>query len=242
MQPVLLNLGAALHVPGLMALLTLPVCLLAGEPYAAPALLATGALSVLAAQVVYRRYRHAGAKAQVRTAMMAAVAAWLLIPLICAMPLLSTALALPENSGAVAFRSVANAWLEAMSGSPWLWRRAEHVLLLALLPLGSLISALENRWYLGDYVWRDSAFQSVSALTTAGFSTAAISGWRDIQPELSELAKWPCAIAASLSSRYAYSKTANIAIQPTVTATRNRSVSTNRVGEPERSSTRTSCR
>lgn len=54
MQPVLLNLGAALHVPGLMALLTLPVCFLASEPYAVPGLLAIAALSLLGGQVLYR--------------------------------------------------------------------------------------------------------------------------------------------------------------------------------------------
>lgn len=327
MQRVLLDLGAALHVPGLMALLTVPVCLLADESYAVPPLLATAAPSLLAGQALYRRYRHGAGKAQVRTAMVAAVATWLLIPIICALPLLLTALALPEDSGAAAFREVPNALFEAMSGftstgltmaerpsglpytlqwwrslmqwiggvgvivlmltafhpagdahrlyfaearvdvfgagiaatvrdiwwiyvgytslavtllklagMTWwqavnygmagiatggfgvtdnslgdfsigpriammfimlsgaisfgtyyrifaegdarlLWRRSENVVLLALVLVGPLILALESHWYSGRYAWLDSAFQSISALTTAGFSTATIAGW-----------------------------------------------------------------
>lgn len=326
-QRVLLNLGAALHVPGLLALLTLPVCLLAGEFYAAPALLATAAPSLLAGQFLYRRFRHAGGKAQVRTAMVAAVATWLLIPLICTLPFLLIGYALPETSGAAVFRHEWNALFEAMSGftstgltmverpgelpytlqwwrslmqwvggvgvivlmltvfhpagdahrlyfaearvevfasdiaatvrdiwwiyaaytllaiallamtdMTWwqalnygmagiatggfgvtensmgdfggaaqlammlimllgaisfgthfrifaerdaklLWRRVENVVLVALAFLGSMMLALENRWYAGSYAWLDSAFQAISALTTAGFSTAAIASW-----------------------------------------------------------------
>jgi trk system potassium uptake protein TrkH len=310
-----------------MALLSLPVCLLAGETYAVPALLATAAPALLAGQVLYRSHRHAYGQAQVRTAMVAAVATWLLIPLICALPLLLIAQALPAESAAAALGQVANAVFEAISGftstglsmverpgelphivqwwrslmqwvggvgvivlmltvfhpagdahrlyfaearvevfakdiaatvrdiwwiygaytllaagllaasgMTWwqalnygmagiatggfgitdqslgdfgaaarvvmiltmllgaisfgthyrilaerevklLWQRVENVVLLALAVSGALLLALENRWYLGEFAWLDSAFQLVSALTTTGFSTVAIAEW-----------------------------------------------------------------
>ena len=99
-----------------MALLSLPVCLLAGEAFAAPALLATALPSLLVGQALYRRYSLAFGQSQVRTAMVAAVLTWLLIPLVCAMPLLLTAQALAPDSGAAALGEPANAVFEAMSG------------------------------------------------------------------------------------------------------------------------------
>jgi trk system potassium uptake protein TrkH len=61
-------------------------------------------------------------------------------------------------------------WLEA-------WRALQPRVLLFLLLTGGVLLLLENVWYQGEWLPLDSAFQWVSALGTAGFSTADIARW-----------------------------------------------------------------
>lgn len=61
-------------------------------------------------------------------------------------------------------------WLEA-------WRALQPRVLLFLLLLGGLLLFLENYWYQDELLPLDSAFQWVSALGTAGFSTVDLSRW-----------------------------------------------------------------
>lgn len=57
------------------------------------------------------------------------------------------------------------------------WGDAQHRLLWALLGGGVVVLALENLWDHGGPMWLDSAFQWVSALTTAGFQSVDLTTW-----------------------------------------------------------------
>jgi len=60
---------------------------------------------------------------------------------------------------------------------PKLWRDAQQRVFWVFLLLGPLVLALENFWFERAFLWSDSAFQWVSALTTAGFSTTDERAW-----------------------------------------------------------------
>lgn len=79
------SLGMLLHVPGLMALASLPVCLLAGEPYAVAAFLWTAAIAVGSGQVLYHLFP-ASDETYLRHTMMIAALGWACVSLIGALP------------------------------------------------------------------------------------------------------------------------------------------------------------
>lgn len=116
---VLRDLGVVCHVPGLMAVVSVPVALMAREGYAALPFLLTAAVSLAAGQLLYRRYRGAQ-RMQLRHAMVTAVLSWVLVPLLGVAPLLLIAWMAggdPQAAGStLVLRNFLNAFFEAMSG------------------------------------------------------------------------------------------------------------------------------
>ncbi len=118
MIPVLRGLGYLLHLPALMAALSVAVCLGVGEPGGIAGFVLTAAVTLPAAQVLLAAAK-GGPDIERRHAMQVAAIAWLLIPLAGALPFRVTAgLDLPEpTAGAVApFRDFLSAYFEAVSG------------------------------------------------------------------------------------------------------------------------------
>jgi trk system potassium uptake protein TrkH len=115
-KTILRDLGIAIHIPGLMALVTLPICVVFGEPYAVVPFLLTAAISILLGQLLYRRFRGAE-EMHIRHAMDTAVLAWIVIPLIAALPVVLIAAGLADAPPTVLqFRHPLNALFEAVSG------------------------------------------------------------------------------------------------------------------------------
>ncbi len=115
-KTVLRDLGVVLHVPGLMALVSLPLAWLFGEGTAAGPLLITAAAALLPGQVLYWSCRRAPAM-RLRHAMVTVVISWIAVPLIGTLPFLLIAGAQPAASETVlVFRDFWNALFEAMSG------------------------------------------------------------------------------------------------------------------------------
>jgi trk system potassium uptake protein TrkH len=115
-KTVLRDLGVVLHVPGLMALVSLPLSLLFGEGYATGPLLVTAAASLLPGQALYWSCRRAPAM-RLRHAMVTVVVSWIAVPLIGALPFLLIAGAQPAaGETLLVFRDLWNALFEAMSG------------------------------------------------------------------------------------------------------------------------------
>lgn len=118
-KTVLRDLGAVLHVPGLMALVSLPLAWGFGEGYATVPLLVTAAASLIPGQILYCTYRQARTM-RLRQAMVTVVLSWALVPLIGLLPLLLVArelAGLPGTPEAVlVFGNFWNAAFEAMSG------------------------------------------------------------------------------------------------------------------------------
>jgi trk system potassium uptake protein TrkH len=116
---VLRDLGVVLHVPGLMALASLPLSWLFGEGYAAGPLLITAAASLVPGQVLYWAFRRAEAM-RLRHAMVTVVLSWLVIPLVGALPFILVAGQLAGQPGTpetiLVFRNLWNAVFESMSG------------------------------------------------------------------------------------------------------------------------------
>lgn len=114
---ILRDVGLLLHIPGIMALLSLPVCLLAGEFYAVgPFLLAAG-LSFAIGQGLYRGFQQAG-QAKLRHAVITVALGWGLIPFLGAVPILGMATASQAEPSVVLnyLTEPLNALFEAFSG------------------------------------------------------------------------------------------------------------------------------
>jgi len=118
-QIMLHDVGLLLHVPGMMALSSLPICLWFREFYAIPGFLITAALSLGVGQLLYRLFATT-TEVYLRHAMMVAAASWGLIPLIGAIPFWFAAVQLasaPEASPTLlAFQDLWNAVFESVSG------------------------------------------------------------------------------------------------------------------------------
>ncbi|MEE8200798.1 MAG: TrkH family potassium uptake protein [Candidatus Acidoferrales bacterium] len=118
-QTILRGLGLLLHVPGLMALATLPVCLYFDERYAIAPFLWTAGISFAVGEAFYHLCQRAEAP-RLHHGMVVAALGWLLVPLLGAVPILWIAhrlAALPDASLTVlAFTSPWNALFEAFSG------------------------------------------------------------------------------------------------------------------------------
>jgi len=113
---ILRALGLVVHVPGLMAIASLPVCWLFNEAYAVPPFLWTALASLTLGQLLYRCFRPAE-EIRLHHAMLVAALAWILVPLLGAIPLLAIASQLAGNAAtSVEFQQPWDAIFEAFSG------------------------------------------------------------------------------------------------------------------------------
>jgi trk system potassium uptake protein TrkH len=115
-KTILRDLGIAIHIPGLMALATLPICVAFGELYAVLAFVLTALISIVPGQALYRRFRTAE-EMHIRHAMDTAVLAWIVIPIIAALPTVLVAASLSDAPASLMlFRNPLNALFESVSG------------------------------------------------------------------------------------------------------------------------------
>jgi trk system potassium uptake protein TrkH len=120
MRIVIHHLGLLLHVPVVMALATVPVCLLVGEARAVLAFLLTALVSLLVGQVLLRVAGPSPGEPDLTRAMAIAALGWLVLPLLGALPFVLIA---HSGDGGVAssrtlldFREPGNALFESFSG------------------------------------------------------------------------------------------------------------------------------
>lgn len=117
-RTVLRDLGVVLHVPGLMALASLPVCWIFGEGFAVPPFLSTAVVALLPGQILFHAFRQA-APMRLRHAMVTVVVSWMLVPLVGALPFLLMAWQAPDAASSttlLVFRDFWNALFESVSG------------------------------------------------------------------------------------------------------------------------------
>lgn len=118
MKPVLRGVGFLLHVPAIMALLSMAVCLLAGEAWGLPGFAMTLALGLIPGQALVWISRDAP-DIQRFHAMRIAAIAWVLIPMVGMAPFLWSASAAPPGAASDAmsvYRPLLGAMFEAVSG------------------------------------------------------------------------------------------------------------------------------
>ena len=119
MKTILRDLGLFLHIPAIMAGISLPVCLLAKETYALIPLLTCLVASLTTGQLLYRLNKSKGSS-RIPYAMITAALGWLLLPLFSSIPILMVAnapnLAPDLSTTILEFRSPWNAIFEAFSG------------------------------------------------------------------------------------------------------------------------------
>lgn len=113
------DIGLFLHVPGIMALISLPVCLLARETYALIPLLTCAIASLTIGQLLFRQTKSKDSN-RIPYAMATAALGWLLVPIFGAIPILMTAnasnLAPDLSTTILPFRDPWNCLFEAFSG------------------------------------------------------------------------------------------------------------------------------
>lgn len=116
-QTVLRDIGLLLHIPGLMALISLPICWLAGEGYATGPFLLTALVSIGLGQGLYRLFK-GSVEAQLRHAVVIVALSWGLIPFLGAIPLWGVALTGLDIPSITLdhFQDPINALFEAFSG------------------------------------------------------------------------------------------------------------------------------
>ncbi|MEO1295732.1 MAG: TrkH family potassium uptake protein [Cyanobacteria bacterium J06636_16] len=116
-KAILRDIGLLFHIPGLMAVLSLPICLLAGEAYAIGPFAITACLSLGLGQGLYQTCKHAE-ESQLRHAVVIVALGWGLIPFLGAIPLLGVALsdAATPSLTLSQFRDPMNALFEGFSG------------------------------------------------------------------------------------------------------------------------------
>jgi trk system potassium uptake protein TrkH len=116
-QTVIRNTGLLLHIPGGMALLSLPICLIFKEFYCILPFLVTVIISFAIGQLLYRLFRKK-AETHLREAMLTVALSWGLIPIIGAIPfLLTVSQSSPDIPLTVlGFNNPWNAFFEAFSG------------------------------------------------------------------------------------------------------------------------------
>ncbi len=119
MKTILRDVGLFLHIPAIMAAISIPVCLLAQETYALIPLLTCAIASLATGQVLYRLTKSKGSS-RIPYAMVTAALAWLLLPLFSSIPILMIAnapnLAPDLSTTILQFRNPWNAIFEAFSG------------------------------------------------------------------------------------------------------------------------------
>jgi len=114
MKETLRGIGFVLHVPLLMALVSLGVCAAFGEWYGAGGFLLTGLASLLPGQLLIYLTRDAE-PLKLRHALYISASAWLLVCLLCSIPFMWTAFEHPLAATAV-FKQFSNALFESISG------------------------------------------------------------------------------------------------------------------------------
>ena len=119
MRTILRDIGLFLHVPGIMAIISLPICLLWKETYVFIPLLACAIASIAVGQLLYRQTKSQTSN-RIPYAMATAALGWLLVPLFGSIPLLMTAKApdlSPDLSATILrFQNPWNAIFESFSG------------------------------------------------------------------------------------------------------------------------------
>ena len=119
MKTILRDVGLFLHVPAVMALVSIPVCLLSKETYALIPLFTCAIASITLGQTLYRLTKSASSS-RLPYAMMTAAIGWLLLPLFGAIPILMTAnapnLAPDLSTTIIRYQDPWNAIFEAYSG------------------------------------------------------------------------------------------------------------------------------
>lgn len=119
MKTIFRDIGLFLHVPGTMALVSVPVCLLLKETYALVPLLTCAVASLGIGQLLYRLAR-TKTSSRIPYAMVTAALGWFLLPLFCSIPILMTANApnlSPDLSTTILpFQNPWNAIFESYSG------------------------------------------------------------------------------------------------------------------------------
>lgn len=118
-KTVLRDVGILLHIPGLMALITLPLCVLANELYAIGPFVLTAIVALGIGQLLCRVGSKAG-RSNLRFALITVALSWILIPCLGAIPFGFIALHLAQTNAAsptvLAFQDPWNALFEAVSG------------------------------------------------------------------------------------------------------------------------------
>lgn len=119
MKTILRDIGLFLHVPGVMALVSVPVCFLSKETYALIPLLTCTLASLVIGQLLYRLAK-TKTSSRIPYAMATAALGWLLLPLFGSIPIYLTAIA-PDispdfSTTMIRFQSPLNAIFEAYSG------------------------------------------------------------------------------------------------------------------------------
>lgn len=117
LKSALRDVGLLLHVPGVMALISIAVALIANEGYAVLPFLKTAIAAIGLGQLLFWRCRRSN-PSYLPQSMLTVAIAWGLIPLLGAIPFYEIAHQLPISSGADAgaFRDPWNAVFEAFSG------------------------------------------------------------------------------------------------------------------------------
>ncbi len=112
---ILHSLGLVLHVPGIMALVSIVISIAAGEWYAIPAFLLTAVIAIGSGQALFRLFGDSQTT-YLKAAMVIAALGWASVSLIGALPFLMIAYH-PEAAGATrVFQDPWNALFESVSG------------------------------------------------------------------------------------------------------------------------------
>jgi trk system potassium uptake protein TrkH len=114
---ILHYVGLLLHVPGVMALASLPVCVWFSEYHAIWPFLATAIASVVTGQLLYKLFQQKQS-IRLRHAMLIAAISWAIIPLLGAIPFWAIAITadLQTPQTIIEFQHFENAIFEAVSG------------------------------------------------------------------------------------------------------------------------------
>ncbi len=119
-KTILRDVGLLLHVPGIMALISLPICFIFGEYYAIWPFLLTSLASLSCGQLIYRIFYKASEGAHLRHAMLTVALSWGLIPLFGAIPFLAIGSYLSQFPitplTITNFQRLSNALFESYSG------------------------------------------------------------------------------------------------------------------------------
>ncbi|MEO0841782.1 MAG: TrkH family potassium uptake protein [Cyanobacteria bacterium J06643_5] len=119
-KTILRDIGLFLHVPGIMALLSIPICLVWGEYYAILPFLICGIAPLIIGQLLFRLFSKGAEESKIRHAMITVALCWLIVPIFGAIPIFmiaSNLSASPETSQTMLnFQNPWNALFEAFSG------------------------------------------------------------------------------------------------------------------------------